>query len=193
MTTPDQSKKAQDVTHIQWKSYPGCSHDSDQYICGSCADRQVAEIWQAAQAAGRESFIAGELDETHWACGHSKWAAKGDCITCLSHCIDSLNKRLSETTIQLTTLQSQEAAPPPADETQPASSNSPKYMQQGSITTQSLELPAQPSGAQGEGVLTEFEHSEIIRLASYPNNGVTIAEYVETLLAAAREPEAGGK
>jgi hypothetical protein len=103
-------------------------------------------------------------------------------------------------------------APPPADETLPVGEKAPgedawldeleEATATGAWTPPSraaartilrayrANLLAQPIGAQGEGVLTEFEHSEIIRLASYPNNGVTIAEYVETLLAAAREPAA---
>jgi len=34
--------------------------------------------------------------------------------------------------------------------------------------------------------LSDFQHAEIVRLASYPNNGETVAEYVETLIVATR-------
>jgi hypothetical protein len=42
--------------------------------------------------------------------------------------------------------------------------------------------------ANDAGTLTEFQRNEIIRLASYPNNGDTVAEYVETLLRADSQP-----
>jgi hypothetical protein len=43
-------------------------------------------------------------------CGHGRWSTKGDCITCLSFAIDSLNSRLSETTQKLTLAESQLSA-----------------------------------------------------------------------------------
>src|SRR6202035_1650934 len=36
----------------------------------------------AHSAKSSEAFKPGEIDEQTWACGHGKWAAKGDCITC---------------------------------------------------------------------------------------------------------------
>lgn len=41
-------------------------------------------------------------------CGHGRWSVKGDCVTCLSFCIDSLNKKNSELSRQLTSASPQQ-------------------------------------------------------------------------------------